>query len=133
VGETEALLVRGNHDRHAGDPPGEAGFSVVEAPHRIGPFTLHHEPVEAGGKSDRHAPGREGEGPTFRLAGHLHPAVRLQGAGRDRLRLPCFWVQPEQMILPAFGGFTGAARIDPQAGDQVFVVGPDGVLPVPLG
>jgi DNA ligase-associated metallophosphoesterase len=129
VGQVEAILVRGNHDRHAGDPPPETGFAAVEAPLGVGPFALRHEPVPHAAAADSTG----GEGRSYTLAGHLHPVVRLEGAGRDRLRLPCFWVQPAQIVLPAFGAFTGGARIEPRRGDRVFVSGPDGVLPVPLG
>jgi DNA ligase-associated metallophosphoesterase len=129
VGPVESLVVRGNHDRHAGDPPPETGFVAVEAPRELGPFVLRHEPLARATGGDATA----GEGGSHVLAGHLHPVVRLEGAGRDRLRLPCFWVQPAQIVLPAFGAFTGGARIEPRRGDRVFVSGPDGVLPVPLG
>lgn len=136
VGQVDALLVRGNHDRHAGDPPPVAGFSVVEGPFHLGPFSLRHEPLEpesgSGHLSGSQSQEGAGDGSSFTLAGHLHPAVRLQGTGRDRLRLPCFWVQPHQLILPAFGGFTGSARIQPGRQDRIYVVGPDGVLQVPV-
>jgi hypothetical protein len=35
-------------------------------------------------------------------------------------------------VLPAFGEFTGVAVADVEAGDQVFVVAGDEVLPVPI-
>jgi len=56
------------------------------------------------------------EGPTT-LAGHLHPMTRLRGPGRDSLRLPCFVVCGRQVVLPAFGEFTGGAFVSrrPQA------------------
>jgi DNA ligase-associated metallophosphoesterase len=114
--ELEVLLVRGNHDRRAGDPPAEWGFSCVSEPHAVGPFALCHHPQEppAG----------------YALAGHLHPAVRLRGAGRQQLRLACFWFGPRVGVLPAFGGFTGSAAVAPAAGDRVFALTGDEVVPV---
>jgi metallophosphoesterase superfamily enzyme len=39
----------------------------------------------------------------------------------DALRLPCFVVGRERMILPSFGAFTGGHAIRPQAGDRIYV------------
>ena len=109
-------LVRGNHDRHAGDPPRELEIECVDAPAREAPFALVHHP----------APAREG----YALAGHLHPAAPLVGPGRQALRLPCFWFGAEYAVLPAFGEFTGAASIGPVEGDRVFVIAGDRVVEV---
>jgi DNA ligase-associated metallophosphoesterase len=110
------LLVRGNHDRGAGDPPAELCIQCVDAPRLEPPFVLHHHPSE----SD--------EG--YTLAGHLHPGARLSGAARDRSRLPCFWVRTTMLVLPAFGDFTGLWNIEPEPGDRVLVVAGEEVIPV---
>ena len=112
----EMLLVRGNHDREAGDPPRELGMDCVDAPVVEGPFVLTHHPVRA----------PEGYG----LAGHVHPAVRLSGPARERQRLPCFWFGPRGAVLPAFGEFTGAADVSPAPGDRIYVVAADAVLEI---
>ena len=108
-------LVRGNHDAKAGDPPEDWGMRCVEAGGPLGPFVLNHEP----------GPSRAG----YALAGHIHPAVRLRGAG-EALRLPCFWFGARHGVLPAFGAFTGSAEVRPRRGDQVFVIADDAVLRV---
>lgn len=115
--ETGVLLVRGNHDRHTGDPPPELGIACVDPPRVEGPFELEHHPRSpvAGG---------------YVLAGHLHPAVRLQGRGRQRERLPCFLFGSQGGVLPAFGAFTGAAEVTPGPEDRVFVVAGDAVVEV---
>ncbi len=110
----EVLLVRGNHDRHAGDPPSELGFEVVNGPWRFPPFVLRHEP----------APAPEG----YVLAGHLHPGVRLHGAGRQSVRLPCFAFGRAVALLPAFGEFTGLAEREPREGDRVYIIAGDEVI-----
>jgi len=74
----------------------------------------------------RHAPGPSADG--YTLAGHLHPAVALRGRGKLRARLPCFVVSPRQMILPAFGGFTGAAVIRPGAGERIYAIADQAVI-----
>jgi DNA ligase-associated metallophosphoesterase len=112
--DLEQLLVRGNHDRHAGDPPPELGVRCVDAPLVEPPFALAHHPD----------PTPEG----YVLAGHLHPGVRLTGPGRQRERLPCFWIGGAVMVLPAFGDFTGLLDVAPAAGDRVGVIAGDRVV-----
>jgi uncharacterized protein len=114
--ELEVVLVRGNHDRGAGDPPPEWGFACLDAPALDPPFVLSHHP------------GDSAEG--YLLAGHIHPAVQLVGAARQRMKLPCFLFGPRVGILPAFGGFTGTALVVPQPGDRVYVVVEDEVIQV---
>jgi len=109
-------LVRGNHDKKAGDPPEAWGMRCVEAGEGAAPFVFNHEP----------GPSRGG----YALSGHIHPAVRLSGAGEDSLRLPCFWFGRRYGVLPAFGAFTGSAEVRPRAGDQVYVIADDEVLAV---
>lgn len=109
-------LVRGNHDLHAGDPPAELHIDVVTEPLAAGPFALCH------------MPGRSAAG--YVLAGHLHPAFSLRGAGADAVRLPCFLFDEEGAILPAFGAFTGHATVRPAPGARVFVIGDGRVWPV---
>lgn len=110
-------LVRGNHDRHAGAFPAALGIAGRAEPAVEGPFVF------------RHYPGEAAEG--YVLAGHLHPGVVLRGRGRQRLRLPCFWFGGRGGVLPAFGGFTGAAEIERGAGDRVFAVADGEVIEVP--
>lgn len=114
--EVEIVLVRGNHDYHAGDPPSELGIHCVDAPWRDGPFEFLHYPAES-------------ESGHYTLAGHLHPVAALTGPGRQRLTLPCFAIGRSAAILPAFGSFTGGAVIEPD-GDRVFVIADEQVMEV---
>ena len=123
-------LVRGNHDKRAGDPPAELGLEVVDEPLRQGPFALCHHPRPVHG--------------AYVLAGHWHPCIGIAGRAYERLRLPCFWLGddsgqwPRQAVgvLPAFGSFTGMHPIEPRPGDRIFPIAGDTVkalpaLPVP--
>lgn len=64
----------------------------------------------------------------YNFSGHIHPAIKLKGKGRQSLKLPCFYQKKQQLILPAFGEFTGlhilpekeAAHVYPIAGNRVF-------------
>jgi DNA ligase-associated metallophosphoesterase len=118
----ECVLVRGNHDERAGDPPPDLGIEVVDEPAQLGPFALCHAPVAG---SD--APPVAG----YRLAGHLHPAVRLHGRAGDAARLPCFVVGAAQAVLPAFGDFTGTATVSRTAGATLYAVAGDRVFELP--
>jgi len=113
--EIETVLVAGNHDRFARIPE-DWRMCTLMPPVDSPPFLWAHHPA----LSD--------EG--FTLAGHLHPAYRLSGKGRQQLKLPCFWHQPGMLVLPAFGGFIDSAYITPSADDRVCVVAGDDVLPV---
>jgi DNA ligase-associated metallophosphoesterase len=112
----DLTLVRGNHDKKAGDPPEHWNMKCIEAGGALGPFVLNHEP----------GPSRGG----YALSGHIHPAVRLSAPGEKSLRLPCFWFGARYGVLPAFGAFTGNAEVLPKRGDQVFVIAEQEVLQV---
>ena len=114
--DLEVVLVRGNHDRGAGDPPDELDIRCVEPPMLEADLALAHHPVA--------------RGDAFVVAGHLHPGARLIGRGRQRQRLPCFWISGRVCVLPAFGDFTGMAIIEPRPEDRVFVVAGDTVIGV---
>ncbi|HEX2225031.1 MAG TPA: DEAD/DEAH box helicase, partial [Thermoanaerobaculia bacterium] len=114
--------VRGNHDRGAGDPPCEWGFTCHDEPWIEPPFALRHHPVDG--------PGEDG---AYALAGHLHPGVIVEGLGRQRERLPCFLFGPRSGLLPAFGDFTGSARVRPKRGDRLYALAGDEVVPIVPG
>ena len=57
----------------------------------------------------------------FVICGHVHPGVKLKGAALQQLKLPCFFQSKNQLILPAFGGFTGLHLLTPKKGNQVYV------------
>ena len=109
-------LVRGNHDLHAGDPPASLVITMVDEPHRAGPFALcHHPELDTDG---------------YVLAGHVHPVFHLRVA-RESVRLPCFLLGPARAILPSFGAFTGGHAIRPLPDEAVFVTADSAIFRVP--
>lgn len=66
----------------------------------------------------------------FNFCGHIHPSVRLVGKGKDSLRLPCFYQMECQMILPAFGAFTGSKNLDINEASFVYGIIGDEVLKI---
>lgn len=114
----EIVLVRGNHDRHAGDPPAAWQIECSDAPLIDSPFAFRHHPD-----------------PTpdcFTLAGHIHPAVVLSGPARRREKVPCFHFGRDIGLLPAFGSFTGTAVVKPQVGDRLYGIAENEVVPIAL-
>jgi DNA ligase-associated metallophosphoesterase len=99
-------LVRGNHDKHAGDPAVQLGIDLVDEPYTVGPYSFCHHPDIAA--------------PAYVLAGHVHP-VYVLATRSDALRLPCFIAGPQRMILPSFGAFTGGHALQPAPDERVWV------------
>lgn len=116
AGNFEILLVRGNHDRHSGDPPGDLHINCVNSPAYVPPFVFRHEPAESTG--------------AYGLAGYVHPGLTLVGRGLQRETLPCFIIGETAALIPAFGSFTGLGVVEPGPGDRAFVIAGDEVLEV---
>jgi len=107
--KAEMLLVRGNHDLSAGDPPPDWGIQAVSEPLSDPPFLFCHEPAcRRGG---------------LVIGGHFHPAAILESEAGERLRAPCFCFGSRRAVLPAFGSFTGNRSMRAQPGDRIFVIG----------
>jgi len=119
IRDVEVVLIRGNHDRNAGDPPASLAMRVEDNGARIGPFVARHEP-------DEDARG-------YVVAGHIHPAVRLDDPMTGRgIKAPCFWFGAGCAVLPAFGGFTGTAVVAPRRGDRVAALIDGNVVEIPV-
>jgi len=84
----------------------------------IDKFILTHHPM------DEVSPGY------YNLAGHIHPGICLHGKGKQALTLPCFYFGNHQALLPAFGVFTGLAKIRPAKEDKIFVILEDRIVDV---
>ncbi len=113
----ELVLVRGNHDDRAGDPPASLGIHVVDEPFAQDGFALCHHPKQRAGE--------------YVLAGHLHPCVHVGGRGWEHLRLPCFRFGDDVGVLPAFGAFTGMHPIRASGSDRVFAIADNVVAAMP--
>ncbi|MFK7814046.1 MAG: ligase-associated DNA damage response endonuclease PdeM [Maribacter sp.] len=113
--DSEIILVEGNHDIISPLKYEKIGVQVVPEIQSDG-FLLTHHPEERPG--------------FFNFSGHIHPAVRLRGAGRQTLRLPCFFKSEHQMIVPAFGEFTGSHTLKPSEKNEVYAVTKEAVFQV---
>src|SRR5690606_27771990 len=107
------ILVLGNHDILA--PASYSGINLTVIPEIvIDGFLMTHHPEE-----------REG---FFNFCGHIHPCVLLRGLGRQFLKLSCFFHSPNQLILPAFGEFTGTYELVPGDKDCVYAITKEDVI-----
>ena len=113
----EIVLVSGNHDIISPLKYETIHIKVISEL-VLDSFLLTHHPEERDG--------------FFNFSGHIHPAIKLSGLGRQSVRLPCFYKTESQMILPAFGEFTGTYTLEPCDGCEVFALLGDAVLPVPI-
>lgn len=109
-------LVLGNHDEKLRVlPPGLESAKGLDLGSNL---RVIHDPAEAHGKS-------------LHLCGHLHPVVKIPDGKRTSLRFPCFFNHANQLVLPAFGSFTGGAIVHPRPDDRVFVTLRDQVIELP--
>ena len=113
----EIILVSGNHDIIS--PLKYEALNIKVIPElTLDSFLLTHHPEERNG--------------FFNFSGHIPPAIKLSGLGRQSVRLPCFYKTEHQMIVPAFGEFTGTYTLEPCEGCEVYALLGDAVLPVPI-
>ena len=112
--DLEIILIKGNHDILARKWYEKAAIKLVEQRLRIRNFCFTHDVGEE-------CEDEEAEN-VFTFSGHIHPGVKIRGAGRQSLSLPCFYFGNEYAVLPAFSLFTGLAKIAPKKGDHVFAL-----------
>lgn len=112
--EVEMILIKGNHDILPPEALHRAEISVMHQM-SVGPFLLTHDKEET---------------ELYNLYGHVHPAIKLRGRGRQSLKVPCFFFGENYGILPSFGDFTGSYALKPKGGDTVFVPGEKETLKV---
>lgn len=110
------LLVKGNHDILPDKLYSLANLEVYESNFLLKPFSFSHQSMNHEN--------------TYTLSGHIHPAVRIHGKAKQSMTLPCYYFTDSQGILPAFGNFTGMARIKPKENDDIFVILEDSVIKI---
>ena len=101
------ILITGNHDIISDHKYEELGFAIGSEL-ILNDFLFTHHPQERDG--------------LFNFCGHIHPGIRLQGLAKQSLKLPCFFCKPQQMIVPAFGEFTGIYLLEPEENDKIYAM-----------
>lgn len=109
-------LVAGNHDLKISKLP--AGLAIKPSLDFSAGFRVVHDPADANGQK-------------IHICGHWHPVIRIPDGKRTSLRLPCFLLRNNTLVLPAFGSFTGGAILETNSADRVFVAMRDQVVELP--
>ncbi len=109
-------LVIGNHDLRIQNLP----TALNRVHHLVLEENIHitHDPADTT-SADLH------------LAGHWHPVVKIPDGKRTSLRMPCFLLRENTLVLPAFGSFTGGAIVNPIPNDRIFVALRQHVIELP--
>ena len=105
-------LIIGNHDKASLD---KKRIEEVDELHLDG-IKMIHEPCF----NDLSPPN---------ISGHLHPQIKIR-SGRAVMRCKCFVIQKQQLILPAFGAFTGGFQVEKKQMDSIFIIAGNKVYPL---
>ncbi|HCN50317.1 MAG TPA: ligase-associated DNA damage response endonuclease PdeM [Chryseobacterium sp.] len=90
--DLQFYLIEGNHDRISASLEKKLCLDFKADLLEIDGFIFIHdfEPIKSG----------------FQITGHIHPGIVLHSAIKS-IRLPCFALSDNQLLLPAFSKFTG--------------------------
>lgn len=91
--EVAFVLIKGNHDRLSNHWKSLFNLEVVDHL-KLGPFLFVHDPQDHDEKA-------------FVISGHIHPGVLVKGKARQKIKLPCYALTNNELVLPAFSRFTG--------------------------
>jgi DNA ligase-associated metallophosphoesterase len=90
--KTQITLIKGNHDRHTSKQLAELGIATCLDSLQFKHIYFSHLPQC---------------GCVATISGHIHPGVEIHLPYKKYMRLPCYVVTDNQLILPAFSLFTG--------------------------
>lgn len=107
-------LVLGNHDILPEEKYSGNNVSVHNEILDTGPFIITHDEIADPRK--------------FYIHGHVHPAFAVSGKGRSKIKLPCYGVNEQKMVLPSFGSFTGTHKISTSDYEHIYVIAEDEVI-----
>lgn len=108
--EAEVLLLRGSYDHLSAPVLNRWDMEPVGDAMLIAPLLFCYRPNP--------------ERPEPQVCGHLHPCARLSSTA-DSLKLPCFVVEPNRLLLPSFGSHPDGFEII-EKDDRIFYVISDG-------
>jgi uncharacterized protein len=111
LAQVELVLVKGNHDIFEDERYAGMQISLYSPEYREAEFIFCHDAAAI-------TPGATAYG----FTGHLHPGIRIKGAGRQSLQFPCFYFTKQYCVLPAFSRFTGMVSVKPEKNEQVFAI-----------
>ena len=110
-------LVKGNHDILKESWYNLAAISIHECELTIDDFVFVHN------FNDCIVPDKG-----YIFSGHIHPGITIRGIGKQSLHFACFYFAKQYAVLPAFSKFTGTYKIEPKAGESVFILADQSVV-----
>jgi len=108
------ILIKGNHDVLTSEEIATMGLHIITEELIMRPYMLSHHPV----KTET----------LYNICGHIHPAVVVQGKGKQSLKLNVFHFGKKQAVLPAFSEFSGTFTMKIKKSDKVFGIIEDDVI-----
>jgi uncharacterized protein len=64
------------------------------------------------------------------FCGHTHPAIQIKMKGKQSYRLPCFFIEKNNVILPAFGKLTGSFSVAKNKKNSIYAIAGDAIFEV---
>jgi len=119
LADIELCLIRGNHDHSAELIRKQWGVTLLSDAHLDAPFGFAHDP--AGGLVSAAA---------CTWFGHIHPLCRI-GTRGDGISIPCFMVNTDHVLLPAFSQFTRGIAIAHPPSARVYGIAEGRVVDIP--
>lgn len=108
--EITFVLIMGNHDILPINIYQGSRLEIIPQSYVNEPIILTHHPMQTVPQGH------------YNLCGHIHPGIRLQGKGKQSIKLPCFYFNISQGILPAFGTFTGTSLIESKEDSMIYCI-----------
>lgn len=90
----ETILIKGNHDKYNESFYQKLGIKLLDNL-EIDNMIFTHMPLDKIPENK------------INIAGHVHPGVTLFSKAKQKIKLPCFAVKENQIIMPSFGYLTG--------------------------
>jgi uncharacterized protein len=108
-------LIMGNHDVLPNECYHHSNMEAVSH-HEENGISYVHDSVDSKEK--------------FCFSGHLHPGVVMEGFAKQKLKLPCFALNANQFLMPAFGYLTGLMTIEQNQYDSIYAIGESRVFKI---
>jgi DNA ligase-associated metallophosphoesterase len=109
-------LTIGNHDIMDENIYHSLEIETIEK-YTVENLLFTHEPIEE-------------ETSFYNICGHKHPGVTMKGIGKQSITLPCFYFGNHHGLLPAFGYFTGLAKLKVSKEDHVYLLTGEKIIAV---
>jgi DNA ligase-associated metallophosphoesterase len=107
-------LIKGNHDILTKKFYSKSKITTTSGKLAIDDFCFTHD-IMLSCKTDENKP-------VYTFSGHIHPGIKIKGAGKQSLYFPCFYFGETYTVLPAFSRFTGLSKMEIKPGDKIFAI-----------